>query len=79
MIIHGCCSLKLIMMLGLDVSAIPQDEVSDSSQPVTPHMKGNISEQRVQINIPVLDVYDEETDDLSNALMCLLALLSSNI
>ena len=55
------------MMLGHDVSTIPQDEVSDSSQPITPHMKGHISEQRVQINIPVLDVYDEETDDLSNA------------
>jgi hypothetical protein len=33
--------------LSHDAAAMPQDEVSDKFQPVTPHMKGHISEQHV--------------------------------
>jgi hypothetical protein len=51
--------------LSHDVAAMPQDEVSDKYQPVTPHMKGHISEQHVQTNIPVFGVYDDETDGCS--------------
>jgi hypothetical protein len=47
--------------LSHDVAAMPQDEVSDNYQPVTSHVKGHISEQHVQTNIPVFDVCDDET------------------
>jgi hypothetical protein len=51
--------------LSHDAAAMPQDEVGDNYQPVTPHMKGYISEQHVQTNIQVFDVYDDETDGCS--------------